>query len=293
MSPHRLPVMAGVVSLSLGLAACTLGSDGSPDATAPAGQKLGVEHVHGLGVDPADGVLYAATHFGLWRIPEQGQATRVADRYQDTMGFTVVGPGTFLGSGHPDFQMDPDLPTRLGLIRSADAGETWQGISMSGEADFHVLHAVHGQVYGWDSGSGRVMVSSDDGRSWETRSALGLRDLVVSPDDPERLLATTEAGVIRSDDGGRRWAQVTGAPALTVLAWDGRDSLYGVTTDGTVQHSVDGGGTWSLRGAVGGEPEALTVSVNDDSERLYVAVAEQGILSSDDGGATFAVRYAQ
>lgn len=293
MSPHRLPVMAGVVSLSLGLAACTPGSDGSRVATAPATQELGVEHVHGLGVDPADGVLYAATHFGLWRIPEQGQATRVADRYQDTMGFTVVGPGTFLGSGHPDFQMDPDLPTRLGLIRSADAGETWEGVSMSGEADFHVLHAAHGQVYGWDSGSGRVMVSGDDGRSWEIRSVLDLRDLVVSPDDPQRLLATTETGLFRSGDGGRAWVSVTGAPALTVLAWGLQGSLYGVTPDGVVQHSLDGGATWAPRGALGGEPEALTVSIDDDSERLYVAVAEQGILSSDDGGATFTVRYAE
>jgi hypothetical protein len=93
--------MAGVVSLSLGLAACTPGSDGSrvATATATATQELGLEHVHGLGVDPADGVLYAATHFGLWRIPEQGQATRVADRYQDTMGFTVVGPGASWARG--------------------------------------------------------------------------------------------------------------------------------------------------------------------------------------------------
>jgi photosystem II stability/assembly factor-like uncharacterized protein len=254
---------------------------------------MGVEHVHGLGVDPADGVLYAATHFGLWRIPEHEQATRVADRHQDTMGFTVVGPRTFLGSGHPDFQMDPDLPVRLGLIRSDDAGETWESVSLSGGADFHVLHAVHGQVYGWDSGSGRVMVSGDDGETWETRTTLDLRDLVVSPEDSERLLATTGGGVLRSEDGGRTWAQVVGAPALTVLAWAGQDSLYGVTPDGTVHYSPDGGATWPQRGLVDGDPEALTVSVDGQSERLYVAVAQRGILSSDDGGATFAVRYAE
>ena len=293
MSPHRLSVMTALVFLSLGLAACTPGSDGSRDATAPAIQELGVEHVHGLGVDPADGLLYAATHFGLWRIPEQGQATRVADRYQDTMGFTVVGPGTFLGSGHPDFEKDPHLPTRLGLIRSADAGETWQPVSLSGQVDFHVLHAAHGKVYGWDSGSGRVMVSGDEGGTWETRSTLDLRDLVVSPDDPETLLATTEAGVMRSGDGGRTWAVVAGAPLLAVLAWSTPGSLYGVTPDGAVQHSVDSGATWTLRGEVGGEPEALAASVGDGSERLYVAVAEQGILSSDDGGATFSVRYTE
>ena len=293
MSRHRLSVVGGIASLVLGVAACAPEGDGARAGAAPAAPEMGVEHVHGLGVDPADGVLYAATHFGLWRIPEQEQAMRVADRHQDTMGFTVVGPRTFLGSGHPDFQMDPDLPVRLGLIRSDDAGETWESVSLSGGADFHVLHAAHGQVYGWDSGSGRVMVSGDDGETWETRSTLDLRDLVVSPADSERLLATTGGGVLRSEDGGRTWAQVVGAPALTGLAWAGQDSLYGVTPDGTVHYSADGGATWPQRGVVDGDPEALTLSVDGQSERLYVAVAQRGILSSDDGGATFAVRYAE
>ena len=293
MYRRRPAVVAGLLAASVGLASCTSSSSASNESAASAAQDLGVEHVHGLGVDPADGVLYAATHFGLWRITAQGEATRVADRYQDTMGFTVVGPGAFLGSGHPDFQMDADLPTRLGLIRSADAGETWESVSLGGEADFHVLHAVHGKVYAWDSGTGRVMVSTDDGQSWETRSVMDLRDLVVSPDDPDALLVTTKAGVMRSDDGGRTWALVSGAPALTVLAWSTPDSLYGVTPDGAVQHSADGGATWAGRGTVHGEPEALAVSVGDGSERVYVAVGEQGILSSDDGGVTFTVRYAE
>ena len=38
------------------------------------------------------------------------------------MGFTVVGPDTFLGSGHPDIRAtDPPL---LGLIESNDAAQT-------------------------------------------------------------------------------------------------------------------------------------------------------------------------
>lgn len=293
MSRRRPVVLAGILAASLGVSACTSNSSGTPDSAASAVPELGVEHVHGLRVDPADGVLYAATHFGLWRIPARGEALRVADRYQDTMGFTVVGPAAFLGSGHPDFRMDPDLPTRLGLIRSADAGETWQAVSLAGEADFHVLHAVHGRVYGWDSGTGRVMVSGDEGRSWETRSVMDLRDLVVSPDDAGTLLATTESGLMRSGDGGRTWVPVAMAPALTVLAWGRGESLYGVTPDGSVRHSVDDGATWAERGAVNGKPEALAVWVEDGSDRVYVAVGGQGILSSDDGGSTFQVRYAE
>jgi len=115
------PRLLGAVALVAALIAC---GAASPRAAAPSGPAFpdpGVVHVHGPGVDPADGVLYAATHYGLFRIPETGPATRVADRFQDTMGFTVVGPRTFLGSGHPDFAKDPDLPPRLRLIRSADA----------------------------------------------------------------------------------------------------------------------------------------------------------------------------
>jgi photosystem II stability/assembly factor-like uncharacterized protein len=139
----------------------------------------------------------------------------------------------------------------------------------------------------------RVMVSDDDGRNWETRSTLDLRDLAVSPDDPDILLATTEAGLMRSEDGGRTWTQVAGTPALQVLAWASPASMYGVTPDGVVQHSVDGGSTWVARGAVSGEPEALVVSVLDDAENLFVAVSGQGILASKDGGATFTGRYSE
>lgn len=63
----------------------------------------GPMHVHGLGVNPADDALFIATHTGLYRV-EKGKrkAQRVGNRYQDTMGFTIVGPNRFLGSGHPD-----------------------------------------------------------------------------------------------------------------------------------------------------------------------------------------------
>src|SRR5688572_9057293 len=55
----------------------------------------GVVHIHGLGINPGNGDLYAATHMGVFRI-EDDKATRIADRHQDTMGFTVVGPDHFI-----------------------------------------------------------------------------------------------------------------------------------------------------------------------------------------------------
>ena len=250
----------------------------------------GVVHVHGLGVDPADGVLYAATHSGLFRLPEDGgKPTRVANRYQDTMGFSVVGPNTFLGSGHPDYREDD--PPRLGLIESTDAGETWEPLSLRGKADFHALHAAHGNVYGYESGSGAFMVSTDR-KDWETRSELPMRDFAVSPADADTVLATTERGLARSTDGGRTWRSVA-SPPLAVLAWESADSSYGVGPDGAVHHSSDGGATWTQRGNAGGPPEAVTFDADGaGGGTLYVAVSEQGIVQSTDGGRTFTTRFA-
>lgn len=288
----RMPHLVLAVVAVLTLGPCTSASSIDRSA-APAVEDPGLEHVHGLGVNPADGALYAATHYGLFRLPERGTANRVADRYQDTMGFTVTGPNSFLGSGHPDLVADPDLPARLGLIRSADAGESWENVSLSGEADFHALHAVHDRVYGWDSGTGQFMVSVDGGLTWDIRSILDVYDFAVSPTDPDVVLATTPQGVLLSGDGGRSWQPRSAAPALAVVDWPSDGALFGVTTQGTVHHSADGGATWEIRGDVGGQPEALTVDERGGAPLVYVGVAGRGILASSDGGTSFTTRYTE
>ncbi len=287
-------VAALVVAGGVGYLSQTRGPAAGGDSAAtldPAEHpETGVVHVHGLGVDPGDGTLYAATHSGLFEVPEDGRARRIANRYQDTMGFTIAGPGTFLGSGHPDLREDDVRPPLLGLIESTDKGQTWKRLSLHGKADFHALHARHGLVYGYDSTSGTFMVSRDK-LSWDRRAQLPMRDFAVSPSDADVVLATTSRGLARSADGGRSWAGVNGAPTLAILSWATPDSLYGVDPAGKVHHSGDGGATWTARGNAGGEPEAITVDSRGGSEVLYVAATERGILTSRDGGRTFTVRY--
>ena len=58
-------------------------------------------HVHALGIDPADGRLYVATHFGLFALSNEGQASKVGTAGQDTMGFTVVGAQSLPGQRSP------------------------------------------------------------------------------------------------------------------------------------------------------------------------------------------------
>ncbi len=104
-----------------------------------------LSHIHGLGVDPADGALYAGTHYGVYRLSSERAPERVGDIVQDFMGFTVAGPNHFLGSGHPG-ESNRDDPPNLGLIESTNSGKSWTSVSMNGQADFHSLDYRHGLV---------------------------------------------------------------------------------------------------------------------------------------------------
>ena len=273
-----LVVAGGVVAWSIG------GEEESAASGAGAGGPVEVEHVHGLGVDPQDDTLYAGTHYGLVRLPEEGEPSLVAERVQDFMGFTVAGPGHYLASGHPGAGQDG--PSSLGLIESTDGGRTWQPLSLAGEADFHALEARHGRVYGLNALTGEFMVS-DDKQVWEARAGVPMADFAVSPEDPEVLLATTEQGLARSEDGGATFGAVPGAPLLQLVSWAEDGTIVGAAPDGSVHASTDGGQTWQRRGDLDAPPHALTATSGDE---VFAAV-DGAILASTDGGQTFAVRH--
>jgi photosystem II stability/assembly factor-like uncharacterized protein len=274
-------MVLGVFCLILGLiAACViLRRTDAPTGAVGAAAKFG--HVHGVGVNPADGTVYAATHYGLFRLSAQRAPVRVADRIQDFMGFTVVGPDHFLASGHP---AEGFLgPKSVGLIESIDGGNTWTSRSLEDQADFHALRFRHDLVYGYNSLTGAFMVSADQ-KTWETRTKLPMADFAISPDDQNVLVATTEQGLLRSEDGGLSFTP-TSAPLLLLISWADDDTLVGVTPEGVLQVSGDKGSTWQQRGALDGSPEALEATNSDD---IYAA-AGGAVMASTDGGRTFTV----
>jgi photosystem II stability/assembly factor-like uncharacterized protein len=275
-------LLVGLVAL-LGIpaAGCDRDDDAATDAAGP-----GIHHVHGLDIDPADQTLYAATHYGLFRVPDGGDARRVGDSYQDTMGFTIVGPRHFLGSGHPDAQT-PDLPPLLGLIESTDAGHSWEPLSLLGEADFHALAFRHGLVYGYDATNERFMVSTDR-ESWDTRSQLAdLIAFAVDPSDPEHVRATTTSGLLTSTDGGRSW-NLTPTPPLAFISWADDGKLAAAGADAGVYVSADGGASWTGVGQLPGLPEAFLAV---DRATFVAAVQELGLYASTDSGKTWRLRY--
>ena len=281
-----------LLSLSLGLVALAAGcGDGEDSAELPdRGPEVfdpGPVHVHGLGINPADQSLFIATHTGLFRAPSgEEKATRVAGRYQDTMGFTVVGPDRFLGSGHPDQR--EGLPPFLGLIRSDDAGESWDPVSLLGKRDFHVLEAAGKRVYGfgsdYESREAGLLVSEDGGESWaERRAPEPLISAAIDPANTDRLVASGSEGLYLSEDGARSWRELDGPPGL--VAWTANGLLFVVDENGDVSQSR-GGERFEAVSSIGGQPAAFESA----GSGLYVALHDGTVKRSADQGGSWQIR---
>lgn len=275
--------IAVILSLFALVAGC--GASGEQDPAVESGtiDTVVAGHIHGLGVDPGDGALYVATHSGLFRAPPgEARAELVGTSRQDTMGFTVAGPREFLGSGHPD---NPDQPPLLGLIRSRDGGRSWESVSLSGEADFHVLRAAGRRVYGFDATQGRLMVSDDGGAGWkERRPPAAMFDLAIDPEDADHVVVATEQGLAASSNAGKSWRALDGKRA-GLLAWGDRGLIL-IEGQGGVLRSTDAGRGWDSVGNVGGQPAALSL----DDGLLHVGLHSNEVKVSQDGGRSWQPR---
>jgi hypothetical protein len=265
-------ILLGAALLSGGCAKDT------PATTPPADEETSVGHIHGLGVDPADDSLYVATHFGLFHVDQSGQPSRVADRYQDTMAFTVVGPGHFLGSGHPDLR--EDLPAHLGLIESTDAGETWTALALQGEADFHILEPAGDVLYAYDATSARLL-RTEDRKSFD-ETYRGPVISVAAVDDNDLLIATNGKGQLLSINTRSGETRELGGPSMMYLDTTADGTLAGIDVDGVVRVSTDTGRTWREVGSIDGQPAAFTIS-----DQGWYAATETTVYRSTDGGDTW------
>ncbi|RMH77545.1 MAG: hypothetical protein D6680_04870 [Cyanobacteria bacterium J007] len=256
-------------------------------------------HVHALGVDPDNPeVLYIATHYGLVRRSEDGQWYWVGDDRSDYMGF-AVDPGDrdrFYMSGHP--------PTggNLGFRVTENRGKDWKTESMSG-VDFHAIAVAPADpktIYGWaTSGEVGFFVSRDRGQTWTELRPIGLEEmpfnLIVDPARPDRVFATTRAGLYQSNNSGRNWALVPNTDTAPIVGLavleDGTEStLYGyrlLDSAPGLYRSNNGGQTWETFGEGIEGIVVHLVQAPGNSQILYAANQDNGIFQSRDRGATW------
>ncbi len=273
------------------------GAAGPSTTTAPRSDRLvdfskKPPYVNALDLDPQDGRLLLTTNKGFWRIDPQRdtvEAVRGVARsgaksapVGTFLELKVAGPGRYVGSGHPDTK---ELPSYLGYMESDDAGRTWRIVSRLGTADLHKIVLLHDRMYAFDAVLGAMLISSDGGRTFtEQFTPRGLIiDFEVDPEDPDRILASTEQELFRSTNGGKAWRAIATGDGIR-LAWPALDALYRAEKDGTVNRSRDGGGTWERVGSVPGEPYKFKAT---GGETLLLALSDGTVMETKDGAETW------
>ena len=268
--------LAGSLAL---LVAVTLSSCTPSESDQAASGEAFVGHVHGLGVDPADGVLYVAAHGGVFRLQDR-RLQLVAGRAQDTMGFTVAGPNHFLGSGHPD-PTDRDQPVHLGLIESRDAAQTWTPLSLAGAADFHLLEQGVDALYGYNSQSSSVLRTTDQ-KEWDVVLPAEVSDLAPHPTEPGLLLSITADGLVRTELNGQP-TQLAEPTGLYQIEWPTPNLLVGISTSNGLYESTDQGRSWTLRSQL---PDDQIDAFDVSSDSWHLAT-DQNLYTSPDRGITW------
>lgn len=180
--------------------------------------------------------------------------------------------------------------------RSTDTGLTWVQRGALPSNNFLFLApgpAASGALYVAQMGVG-VFVSTDGAATWQQFTSqpanLTFTGIDVGSTIPARLAVSTFNGLYISNDGGSSWVMAMGGDFRSVASDPSRpDTLYAVDGAGKVIRSTNGGGTWSVLGAITALDDPRIAIAPSRSSRL---AASQGttIWFSDDGGQTWEQR---
>ena len=226
-----------------------------------------LDHVHAAVY--VDGRLLVGTHTGVAEVdPATGAVTRRGASQDDFMGLAGTAE-RLVASGHPG--AGSTLPDPLGLIRSTDAGMTWQTVSLTGEIDFHAL-AMDGDRIAGSATAGELLFSEDGGASWTSIAAGEATSLAWFAG---RLWMADGTALSTWAPGDTAPQSVPDAAGVVVAAGSDGSRLWVLQPDGSLLASEDGS-SWSSAGSL---PEAAYLAASADAayavtaERVYVVPA--------------------
>lgn len=255
--------------------------------------------VRTLAMAPADpDLLYAGTSgghvftsedgAGSWResrppIPQDALLGRIAVHPErpETLFATFWRPG---GGG--------------GLLRSADAGVSWERVQSVGNPPLRAIAISPSDADTmYVGGPLGVWRTSDGGATWGAGAPLReIESLAVDPRSPLRVFAGTWRQAYRSVDGGGSWERLAQGMELDrdvftiALAPGSPDTLYAGTC-GWLYSSLDGGGRWSVRNRGIPSDHRRIHSISPDPTRPCTlwAGTRGGLYRSTDCGTSFAL----
>lgn len=253
-----------------------------------------------------DGLAFAATPSGLFRTRNGAESWRIVELDWDDVAVQCLAVS-------PTFAEDRVVLAGTedhGLLRSDDAGRTWEQVAELADL---MINGLHFRADGWviaatDAGVG---LSDDDGETWRLagQDLGGVAGAMMCGSGPETALlvglpdsgapivpGTPSCGIARSVDGGQTWTAANDGLAASLvvdLALSGTfaedDTLFVAGLESGLNVSRDGGQTWN-----GSPPDLDGAMVNlvkawrsPSGESCLMVSTELGAMLSRDAGATW------
>ena len=174
----------------------------------------GLGRINAIAIHPRNKRLLLAggAGSGIWKSNNNGKSWRPTTDYLPNIGISdiVFDPNSphivYAATGDADGGREP---YSTGLLKSYDKGETWRIVSF------------------------RRMPSKK----------LSIRRILMPKRPFNTILITTNQGIYKSNNGGRRWKKVSDAKAFGI--WQVTNQVfYTGTSDGKIYKSTNGGETW-------------------------------------------------
>ena len=188
-------------------------------------------------------------------------------------------------------------------VSSGAGGNVSCGALAMSPADHLTLYLALGDAF--DAAGTGIYKTADGGATWTAATVTGAtptRSYQVLPVDANIVLVGTDAGLLRSTDGGATFAKIAGSPAGQVWTVQMFDATHLIaTSEGTDQgiwYSSDAGATWTAAAVTyksGTTAARITVSTSPASttqawgeyEDTSSGLIERGLLKTTDQGHTW------
>lgn len=214
------------------LTLCLLG------APAPAQAIIELRHAHGIGYSADGNRILISNHYGI-AVYSDGRWSKVEGPGHDYMGFVVTRDFIF-SSGHVAGSRGTANP--LGLVRSADGGQSWTTLALAGQTEFHFVAAGYesNTVYVYSEranavmpGAGIYRMAGDRLIGWQAAAGRGLEGEVATitahPREAGTVVVATTSGLFISRDSGNEFEPLVAGARITTARFmlDGETLLVG------------------------------------------------------------------
>ena len=234
-----------------------------------------VSHIHHI--KAVENKVLVLTHEGLYELVGKNDMKLIGKDRIDVMGFTSLGKLLF-ASGHP--AKGSKMPNPIGLVKSLDGGLTWKSVSLVGKVDFHFLEGAGTDLYGADSQTGKLMYSSDSGKTWKDLGENTFTDIAVSPEISGMAVAIKDSQLLFTENAFKSTTKIKSTLTMSQIEWR-KSGLYGLSGN-SLYKSTNSGKTWTKQSTFKGAPGILSAS-----DQLMLVTVGSDIYTSKNEGKSF------